>query len=195
MAKPARLGTYLRHWALLLGAAVAPLADAGEPSIGPEQFFQPARMTGASISPDGRTVVLTTAASKTGRVRLVALDLSTMKFTALAGYEDVDIASFHWVNDHRVGDPVADAAQLRDTSPVNNVARIHAPVLMAYGGKDVRVPKEHGEHFHDALSKVPGAKVEWVFYDDEGHGWRSLDTNIDFWNRVVKFLDANIGAR
>jgi len=94
-----------------------------------------------------------------------------------------------------IGDPVADAAQLRDTSPVNNVARIRAPVLMAYGGKDMRVPKEHGEHLHDALSKVPGAKVEWVLYDDEGHGWRSLDTNIDFWNRVVKFLDANIGAR
>ena len=65
---------------------------------------------------------------------------------------------------------------------------------MAYGGQDKRVPIEHGEHFHDALLKQPGARVEWVVYDDEGHGWRTVETNIDFWNRVAKFLDANIGA-
>jgi dipeptidyl aminopeptidase/acylaminoacyl peptidase len=93
-----------------------------------------------------------------------------------------------------IGDPVADAAKLKATSPITNVARIHAPVLMAYGGKDLRVPIEHGERFHDALMKQPGAKSEWVVYDDEGHGWRTLETNIDFWNRVAKFLDANIGA-
>jgi dienelactone hydrolase len=94
-----------------------------------------------------------------------------------------------------IGDPVADAAQLKATSPTENVAKIRAPVLLAYGGKDVRVPIEHGERFHDALMKQPGARSEWVVYDDEGHGWRSLETNIDFWNRVTKFLDANIGAR
>ena len=92
-----------------------------------------------------------------------------------------------------IGDRVADAAQLKATSPVNHVEKIHAPLLMAYGGKDVRVPIQHGEHFHDALMKQPGAKVEWVVYDDEGHGWRTVETNIDFWNRVAKFLDANIG--
>lgn len=93
-----------------------------------------------------------------------------------------------------VGDPVTDAAQLKATSPVNLVAKIRAPILMAYGGKDKRVPIEHGEHFHDALAKQPGAKVEWVVYDKEGHGWRAVDTRIDFWNRVARFLDANIGA-
>jgi len=93
-----------------------------------------------------------------------------------------------------VGDPVADAAQLKATSPTNVVARIHAPVLMAYGGKDRRVPIEHGERFRDALKRQPGAQIEWVVYDKEGHGWRALDTRVDFWNRVARFLDANIGA-
>jgi len=93
-----------------------------------------------------------------------------------------------------VGDPVTDAAQLKATSPVNLVAKIHAPILLAYGGKDKRVPIEHGERFRDALGKQPGAKVEWVVYDKEGHGWRALDTRIDFWTRVAHFLDANIGA-
>jgi dipeptidyl aminopeptidase/acylaminoacyl peptidase len=92
------------------------------------------------------------------------------------------------------GDPVADAAQFKATSPLEQVARIHAPVLLAYGGKDTRVPIEHGEKFHDALMKQPGSKSEWIVYGDEGHGWRSADNNIDFWKRVTKFLDANIGT-
>jgi len=92
-----------------------------------------------------------------------------------------------------IGDPVADAAQFKATSPTENTARIRAPLLLAYGEKDVRVPLEHGERFHDALMKQPGAKSEWVVYKDEGHGWRYLETNVDFWNRVAAFLDANIG--
>ncbi len=92
-----------------------------------------------------------------------------------------------------LGDPKADAQRLRATSPDANVNKIHAPVLMAYGGKDRRVPIEHGERFHDALMKQPGANVEWVVYKDEGHGWRALETQVDFWNRVSRFLDANIG--
>lgn len=92
-----------------------------------------------------------------------------------------------------VGDREADAAQLKATSPLQNAGRIHAPLLLAYGGKDTRVPKEHGVKFRDALLKQPGADVQWVLYDDEGHGWRNVDTRLDFWNRVAAFLDRNIG--
>ncbi len=93
-----------------------------------------------------------------------------------------------------IGDPVADAEKFKATSPTGNVGKIRAPVLLAYGGKDRRVPIEHGERLRDALKAQTGAKTEWVVYQDEGHGWRSLETNIDFWNRVATFLDANIGA-
>jgi len=93
-----------------------------------------------------------------------------------------------------IGDPVADAAQFRANSPIENAARIHAPVLLAYGDNDKRVPIEHGERFHDALMKQPGARSEWIVYKDEGHGWHHDETKIDFWNRVARFLDANIGA-
>ena len=93
-----------------------------------------------------------------------------------------------------LGDPAANVARFKATSPISNVDRIRAPVLLAYGGKDRRVPLEHGENFHDALMKQPGARSEWVVYPQEGHGWRSVETQIDFWNRVAKFLDANIGA-
>ena len=94
-----------------------------------------------------------------------------------------------------IGDPMTDAAKFKATSPSEHADKIHAPVLLAYGGKDKRVPIEHGERLHDALMKQPGAKSEWIVYEDEGHGWHYEKDNLDFWNRVARFLDANIGAQ
>jgi dipeptidyl aminopeptidase/acylaminoacyl peptidase len=88
-----------------------------------------------------------------------------------------------------VGDPKTSAAQFKATSPIEQVARIRAPVLLAYGGKDLRVPLEHGERFHAALMRQPGARSQWIVYENEGHGWRTVETRIDFWNRAAKFLD------
>ena len=92
-----------------------------------------------------------------------------------------------------IGDPELDAAQLKATSPLENAARIKAPVLMAYGGGDQRVPLVHGEKMRDALLKR-GAAVEWVVYTDEGHGFLLEANRYDFYRRVARFLDANIGA-
>ena len=50
-----------------------------------------------------------------------------------------------------IGDPDADAAQFKATSPLANAAKIKAPVLMVYGGEDYRVPIVHGERMRDAL--------------------------------------------
>ena len=92
-----------------------------------------------------------------------------------------------------IGDPDQDAVQLKATSPLENVARIKAPVLLAYGGGDHRVPVVHGEKMRDALLKQ-GTPVEWVFYSDEGHGFGLEANRLDFYGRVARFLDANIGA-
>jgi dienelactone hydrolase len=94
-----------------------------------------------------------------------------------------------------VGDRVADAAQLKATSPIRNAAKIHAPLLLAYGGKDKRVPLIHGEAFRQALMEQPGADLQWVVYDQEGHGWHTLATRLDFWSRVSTFLDRNLASK
>ncbi|MFZ6645654.1 alpha/beta fold hydrolase [Undibacterium sp. TJN25] len=91
-----------------------------------------------------------------------------------------------------VGDQVKDAAQLKATSPLLNAAKITQPLLLAYGGSDRRVPIVHGTAFYKAV-KATNPKVEWVEYPEEGHGWRLLKNNVDFWNRVEKFLGQNIG--
>ncbi len=92
-----------------------------------------------------------------------------------------------------IGDQVKDAAQLRATSPIVQAARITQPLILAYGGSDDRVPVFHGRKFHDAV-KAHNKNVEWIEYPEEGHGWRLPKNNYDFWTRVEKFLDKNIGA-
>lgn len=91
-----------------------------------------------------------------------------------------------------VGDQVKDAEQLKATSPIEQAARITRPLLMAYGGADRRVPIYHGTRLRDAVTRH-NKQVEWVVYQDEGHGWSLPQTRIDFWGRVEKFLDRHIG--
>ena len=86
-----------------------------------------------------------------------------------------------------MGDPDKDAALLKSVSPLQNAAAIKAPVLMAYGGLDRRVPVIHGEKMRDALAKN-GTPVEWVVYQEEAHGFLLEKNRYDFYNRVAAFL-------
>lgn len=92
-----------------------------------------------------------------------------------------------------VGDREKDAARFKATSPARQAERIKAPVLLAYGRQDGRVPIIHGERMRDAL-KAHSAKVEYVVYLDEGHGLDKPANRVDFWGRVERFLDQHIGA-
>ncbi|WP_229498874.1 alpha/beta hydrolase family protein [Pseudoduganella ginsengisoli] len=92
-----------------------------------------------------------------------------------------------------VGDPVTDAEQFKATSPLQQAARISQPLLLAYGGADMRVPIIHGTKFRDAVSAA-NKQVEWIEYSEEGHGWALPKNRIDFWTRVEKFLDKHIGG-
>lgn len=93
-----------------------------------------------------------------------------------------------------VGDPIKDAAQLRETSPLVQAHRLKSPLLMAYGIKDVRVPLVHGTKFRDAVAPH-NPNVEWITYKEEGHGWRMEKNNVDFWGRVERFLEKNLAAK
>ena len=91
-----------------------------------------------------------------------------------------------------VGDPVKDAAQLAQTSPLQQASHITRPLLLAHGGADRRVPLEHATRLRSAL-EANHAPLTWVEYRDEGHGWYLPANRVDFYDRMVKFLDANIG--
>lgn len=106
-----------------------------------------------------------------------------------------DIESL-WETDLRqlIGDPERDAQIFIDYSPVRQAARLKRPLLMAYGAEDRRVEAQQGMDMKKALEAAGYQGLEWVVYPNEGHGWRSLETNKDFWSRVERFLDRHIGA-
>jgi dipeptidyl aminopeptidase/acylaminoacyl peptidase len=93
----------------------------------------------------------------------------------------------------RIGDVSKDMQRLEATSPTYLASRIKAPVLMAYGGADVRVIPENGTRMRAALEKV-GQKPQWIIIDDEGHGYRKLENQVMFYGEMEKFFERNIGA-
>jgi dipeptidyl aminopeptidase/acylaminoacyl peptidase len=86
-----------------------------------------------------------------------------------------------------VGDAKADAAMLAANSPVRLAARIKAPVLLAYGEADARVPLTHGKRMRDALTAA-GNPPAWISYPEEGHGFAKPENRLDFARRVDAFL-------
>lgn len=89
------------------------------------------------------------------------------------------------------GDPKADAKQFEETSPARNAGRIKAPVLLAMGVDDERVPLIHGKVMRDALEKA-GKKFEYIQYDLEGHGFVRQKNIVDFYSRLEKFFAENL---
>ena len=91
-----------------------------------------------------------------------------------------------------IGDRVADAEQLKATSPLLQASHITRPLLLAHGGVDQRVPIVHATKLLNAL-EANHAPVTWIEFKDEAHGWYKPETRIAFYERVQQFLDTNIG--
>jgi len=126
-------------------------------------------------------------------VNLVGVtDIGIMYDVTWSDFFDSDWMRYHMKE--LIGDPDKDAAMLRASSPLQNAARVKAPVLMVYGGGDRRVPLVHGERMRDALQRQ-GTPVEWIVYGDEGHGFMLESTRFDLYRRIAAFLDANLGPK
>lgn len=90
-----------------------------------------------------------------------------------------------------VGDRVKDEGRFIATSPVEQAARIKAPVLLIHGEQDLRVPIQNGERMRDALRKS-NKSVEWVAYPRAYHGFPLLEDELDFYRRIESFLSRHL---
>ena len=86
----------------------------------------------------------------------------------------------------------SDKAELAQRSPADQAAAIKVPVLLGHGGLDARVDANHTELMAKRLRKN-GLKPEYVEYPMEGHGLLIKDDELDFYQRLITFLDTNIG--
>ncbi len=93
-----------------------------------------------------------------------------------------------------IGDAKGDAALLESHSPVRLASQIKAPVLLAFGEADLRVPLAHGKRMREALIEA-GNEPQWVSYPGEGHGFSLLQNRVDFARRVEQFLATHLAPR
>ena len=106
-------------------------------------------------------------------------------------WSDLDLLGRRVVLPLTMGDLHDDAAMFVTQSPLEQVQRIKAPVLLLHGDDDLRVPVQNGERMRDALKKA-GKQVEWVLYPDEGHGFSRPANELDYWRRVETFLSRHL---
>lgn len=85
-------------------------------------------------------------------------------------------------------------AFLEEISPIRHVDKIQCPMMIIHGANDPRVPIEEAEQIVAALKKrnIP---VEYLRYEDEGHGLAKLKNRLDAYPRMVAFLDKYVKSR
>lgn len=108
-------------------------------------------------------------------------------------YSDIAMFSDFFQTDfkRRVGDSDADREMFTRYSPNLQTAKVKAPVLLAMGSDDIRVPQVHGDKYAANLES-DGKKVEYVIYKGEGHGFNHADNVYDFYRRVERFFAENL---
>ena len=83
---------------------------------------------------------------------------------------------------------------LASISPIHHVDQIKAPLMVIHGANDPRVPLNEAEQIVAAL-KERNIPVEFLVYDDEGHGLVKLKNILDAYPKMADFLDKYIGNK
>jgi len=80
-----------------------------------------------------------------------------------------------------------DRAFLESISPIRKIGEIACPLMVIHGANDPRVPVNEAEQVVEAL-RARAAPVEYLRYEDEGHGITRLPNRLDCYPRVAAFL-------
>ena len=75
------------------------------------------------------------------------------------------------------GDPKTQAAMLKSLSPIYNLDKVTAAMIVLHGANDTNVPVVEAEQVVNTL-KQRGVPVKYVLFPDEGHGWRKIPNRI-----------------
>jgi dipeptidyl aminopeptidase/acylaminoacyl peptidase len=89
-----------------------------------------------------------------------------------------------WVGDPR--DP-EDRKFLLERSPITYIDQAKTPILIIQGANDPRVVKRESDQMVDALRKK-GVKVEYLVFEDEGHGFTKTENAILGWKKAAHFF-------
>jgi dipeptidyl aminopeptidase/acylaminoacyl peptidase len=80
---------------------------------------------------------------------------------------------------------------LESISPIHKAEEITAPLMVIHGKNDPRVPVGEAEQIVEKVKKNGGA-VEYLLYEDEGHGLAKLKNRLDAYPKIAAFLDEHL---
>jgi prolyl oligopeptidase len=90
-----------------------------------------------------------------------------------------------------MGDPSTDEERLRRISPLFHAENIVRPLMVLQGANDPRVLKVESDEIV-AAAEANDVPVEYVVFDDEGHGFRKKDNRLVAYRKIREFLDAHL---
>src|SRR5205823_5379059 len=85
------------------------------------------------------------------------------------------------------GSLAQDREFLESISPLNQVDKITAPLMVIHGANDPRVPLSEAEQIVKELG-AKGVPVEFLVFPDEGHGLVKLKNKLVAYPAIVDFL-------
>ena len=87
-----------------------------------------------------------------------------------------------------LGDPAVDGERLRRISPVFHGDKVKKPVLVVQGANDPRVLQVESDEMVAAI-RANGVPVDYVLFDDEGHGFLKKSNRIKAQQAYLAFLE------
>lgn len=78
-------------------------------------------------------------------------------------------------------------------SPIQYLDRLRAPVFIIHGGMDIRAPENQAKKLRKAMD-ARGLPYEWLFEEDEGHGFFNEKRAANLLRRIEDFLSRHLAA-
>jgi dipeptidyl aminopeptidase/acylaminoacyl peptidase len=87
-----------------------------------------------------------------------------------------------------LGNPETDEEYLRSISPLFHADKIVRPLMVLQGANDPRVIQAESDEIVEAV-KANGVPVEYMVFEDEGHGFIKKENQIEGYGAILVFLD------
>jgi dipeptidyl aminopeptidase/acylaminoacyl peptidase len=92
-----------------------------------------------------------------------------------------------------LGDPAVDRVSLEARSPLVHARNIRRPLLVVQGQNDPRVLEVESREIVEAV-RANGVPVEYLLFEDEGHGFRNKQNRIAASEAYLAFLEDHLQA-
>ena len=133
---------------------------------------------------------------------MVLAGLTTFPDLFAAGVDTVGIANFETflentgpyrrkLREPEYGTLEEDREFFQEISPIHHVDQIQAPLMVIHGKNDPRVPVGEAEQIVREL-QARNRPVEYLLFDDEGHGIVKLKNRLQLYPQVVNFLNSHL---